>query len=205
MAQADKTFYQKFLAAQAEMPKLVKDSENPYFSSKYVSLDEVLNKVLPILNKNGLCLYQTVTACDGQPGLCTVITDGTDRIEDVMYLMMKSSDPQGQGSAITYARRYSLMSILGLSTGEDDDGNSANEAENRRQEANRQQTSPTSIEDFFKLLKTKGIESKDEAVEVLDRIEPNWKKLNTSGATRLRKELTLSSSDTLAAILAGEV
>jgi hypothetical protein len=46
-------------------------------------------------------------------------------MEGEMPLLLKSVDPQGQGSAITYARRYALCAVLGLSTGEDDDGHHA--------------------------------------------------------------------------------
>lgn len=212
MAQAEKTFYEKFLTAQAEFPKLQKDGENPHFRSAFVTLDNILDKVVPVLNRNGIMMSQGVTTLKGEPALKTMLTDGTDVIETTMLLMMKSADPQGQGSAITYARRYSLMAILGLSAGEDDDGNSANEAENARQEQERQlyrelspQTKPSAVTEFMQIIKDKGVGSKEEAVIILDIIEPNWKKLNTSGISRVKKELVLMGADTMQAILKGEL
>ena len=59
MAQAEKTFYDKFLNAQAEMPKLQKDGENPHFRSQFITLDNILHKVLPILHKHGLYLVNS--------------------------------------------------------------------------------------------------------------------------------------------------
>jgi hypothetical protein len=56
-----------------------------------------------------------------------------DALEGSMPLMLKSADPQGQGSALTYARRYSIMAVLGLVPDEDDDGNRAQEASEREQ------------------------------------------------------------------------
>jgi len=204
MAQAEKTFYDKFLNAQAEMPKLQKDGENPHFRSQFITLDNILHKVLPILHKHGLYLVQSVNRDGETPLLVTQITDGEQSYQSEMLLMMKANDPQGQGSAITYARRYSIMALLGLSAGDDDDGNSANEAENRRQEVERQQTAPSAVAEFLQIIKDKGITSKEEAVAVLDMIDPNWKKLNTSGISRVKKELVLMSPDTMQGILKGE-
>lgn len=198
------TFYEKFLKAQSEFPKLHKDGENPHFRSAFVTLDNILDKVVPVLNKHGIMMSQGVTTLEGQPALKTMLTDGTDVIETTMLLMMKSADPQGQGSAITYARRYSLMAMLGLSAGEDDDGNSANEAENARQEMERQQTKPSAITEFMQIIKDKGVGSKEEAFAILDVVDPNWKKLNTSGISRVKKELVLMGADTMQDILKGE-
>jgi hypothetical protein len=89
-----------------------------------------MSAVVPQLNECGLIVTQLPTAIlvDGRPSpaLRTRIThaESGEHLEDVMLLMGKE-DPQGQGSAITYARRYSLMAMLGLVADEDDDGNKA--------------------------------------------------------------------------------
>lgn len=199
-----KTFHDKFLQAQQEFPKLQKDGENPHFRSSFITLDNLLDKVLPVLNKNGLSLVQSVTSVDGVPALLTQVSDGEKAVESTMLLMMKSNDPQGQGSAITYARRYSLMALLGLAAGEDDDGNAANEAENARQEYERQKTSPMALAGFYSTLKGKGVTSKEDANKILSIQDPHWDRLNTSGIARMQKALDALVPDTIELLLQGE-
>lgn len=121
---------QALLAAQQDAPHLQRDAINPHFKSKFISLDTLIENVLPVLNKHGLVLLQFPSTVSGQPALRTrlVHAESGEAVEDTMLLMAAKDDPQGQGSAITYARRYSLMSILGLVADEDDDGNHATKA-----------------------------------------------------------------------------
>lgn len=198
------TFHDKFLQAQAEFPKLQKDGENPHFRSSFITLDNLLDKVLPVLNKHGLSLVQSVTSVDGTPALLTSVSDGENAVESTMLLMMKSNDPQGQGSAITYARRYSLMALLGLAAGEDDDGNAANEAENQRQEYERQKTSPMALAGFYSTLKSKGVTSKEDANKILALQDEHWERLNTSGIARMQKALDALIPDTIELLLESE-
>lgn len=89
--------------------------------------------MLPILSKNGIVLTQSPSFTQIEntlvPTLVTTIihADSGETTATEMLLMHAKDDPQGQGSAITYARRYSLLSILGLVADEDDDGNSASQ------------------------------------------------------------------------------
>lgn len=111
------------LAVQKELPKLQKTGINPHFRNKYVPLEELMTQVLPVLNKHNFVLLQQPTTLDGEPALrYRLLHSSGETIEDIMPLLSKNADPQGQGSAITYARRYSLMSLLGLVADEDDDG-----------------------------------------------------------------------------------
>lgn len=121
------TLYAALLAAQAEAPELQKDAINPHFRSSYVSLERLMETILPILNKHGLVLLQAPTTLEGQPALRTVIIHAKsgDGFGDTMLLNQAQAGPQAQGSAITYARRYSLMALLGLVADSDDDGNAA--------------------------------------------------------------------------------
>ena len=115
------------LAVQKSAPVLRKDSKNPHFKNTYIGLDSLMETILPLLNDNGLVLLQFPTIHGGAPALRTRILHaktGTE-IEDTMLLVLDRDNPQGQGSAITYARRYALMSILGLVADEDDDGAAA--------------------------------------------------------------------------------
>lgn len=115
------------LEAQKDAPGLQRDAINPHFRSNYVSLDSLVAVVLPILNKHGIVVMQTPTISDGRPALRTKLIHAAsgESEEDTMLLELEKDTPQGQGSAITYARRYSLMSMLGLVADVDDDGNAA--------------------------------------------------------------------------------
>lgn len=114
--------------AQMEFAPLEKSATNPHFKNKFVPLHEVVQSVLPILNNNGLALSQfPTTTPDGSPGLTTMLLHESGQfLEHTMPLLSAKNDPQGQGSAITYARRYAMMSVLGLVGDEDDDGHAAN-------------------------------------------------------------------------------
>jgi hypothetical protein len=118
------TIYTALLAFQAEGVALQKDALNPHFKSRYLSLDALLGQILPLLNKCGIVLVQAPGSVDGQPVLATAlyhVKSGTS-VEAGMLLVMDKLTPQGQGAAITYARRYSLMAMLGLVADEDTDG-----------------------------------------------------------------------------------
>ena len=105
-----------------EVGKVSKDSKNPHYKSKYADIDTVLDAIREPLKKAGLCFTQLPQ----QGGLKTVIStiDGDSSIEGFCEYNLSKNDMQGLGSAITYARRYSLVSMLGLEA-EDDDGNKA--------------------------------------------------------------------------------
>jgi hypothetical protein len=123
------------LAFHQEAPGLVMDSTNPHFRNAYASLDGIMAKVRPVLNKHGLVLTQlptTVTdAVSGlQPALTTRLThaDSGEFVEATMPLMLEKQNSQGLGSALTYARRYSITALLALVGDEDEDGHVASAA-----------------------------------------------------------------------------
>jgi hypothetical protein len=106
-----------------------KDSTNPYFKSKYADLEAVWEAARPLLKPNGLAVTQTMGYfIVGETPITTLITtlmhtSGQWKSGE-MPLLLKTQDPQGQGSAITYARRYGLTAMLGIHQ-TDDDGQSA--------------------------------------------------------------------------------
>lgn len=116
--------------AQSEFPSIPNDAENPHFKNKFASLHTIMEKVLPVLNANGLALMQFPTALEGQPALRTklVHAESGEYEEDTMLLVLAKNDPQSQGSALTYARRYAVLSALGLVADEDDDGATASKS-----------------------------------------------------------------------------
>ena len=116
------------LEIQKNPPTIVKDKSNPAFrGSKYASLDTVLENVRAALNQHGVVLIQHPSHADGEPALRTklVHAESGESEESEMLLLVDKQNAQGQGSAITYARRYAALSALGLTADEDDDGNTA--------------------------------------------------------------------------------
>jgi len=108
-----------------KMGKVVKSSTNPFFKSKYAGLPAVLDAIADPLQESNL----TFTQFPNEDGLCTTLihTESGEFMQSCFKMLPVKQDPQAQGSAITYARRYSLVSILGLNVDEDDDGNKASE------------------------------------------------------------------------------
>jgi len=112
---------------QANLQAAKKGSENPYFHSKYADLLSVWDACREALTINGLSVSQIAdTDAEGKAVLETVLmhTSG-EWIKGRLPLLPIKPDPQAQGSAITYARRYSLSAIIGLCTEEDDDAEGA--------------------------------------------------------------------------------
>jgi ERF superfamily len=129
------TLMAALLAVQAEAPKIIKDQANLHFKSKFASLDAVMDAVGPILARHGLVWVTLPGREEGEPVLAYKLVHAAsgEELQGAMPLMLKSADPQGQGSALTYARRYSIMAVLGLVPDEDDDGNRAQKASEREQ------------------------------------------------------------------------
>lgn len=106
------------------MSPVGKDKLNPHFKNKYASLDSILEAIKEPLKKANLAFVQLPME-GGKLKTILVETESGESIESTMDILLSKNDPQAQGSALTYARRYALSAILGISTDEDDDGNAA--------------------------------------------------------------------------------
>lgn len=117
--------------AQGEFTAIPKGETNPFFKSKYAGLPDVVRVAGPVLATNGLSISQFIMADElGLEVLRTYLLHSSGQfIHHDMKLHLGKLDSQGQGSAVTYARRYSYMSVLGLVADEDDDGNKASQGE----------------------------------------------------------------------------
>jgi hypothetical protein len=127
--------YKALLKAQAEMPPVKETSTNPHFKSRYADLETVIDTVRPVLNKHGLLFVQGGAYQHGGPWLITQLihADSGQEINFGFPIVSKDADnPQAMGAAITYAKRYGLLAILGIAT-EDDDGNIASAPPQRQQ------------------------------------------------------------------------
>lgn len=133
-----------FVSAQGELDNVAKDAQNPHFRSSYASLPAILDAVRPVLARHKLGVMQFPVDCgEGRVGVETIVMHESGEFMCHTYSARAvKDDPQGYGSAITYARRYALAAVLGISQ-DDDDGNAASAAPRRQQrQATREEQAP---------------------------------------------------------------
>jgi hypothetical protein len=106
-----------------EVGKILKTQENPFYKSKYADINQMLEQIQPALDKEELMIAQPLTNVNGRPAIKTIVSDGTDSLEETVVLP-DLEDSQKMGGAITYFRRYAIQSLFCLQA-EDDDGNTA--------------------------------------------------------------------------------
>jgi len=113
--------------AQSEMPTIAFNAKNPFLKNRYADLSAITAIIKPILAKHGLSYVQPTIAMMGSVGIETILMhESGEWIGSEVYLPIEEekgrSTAQSAGSIITYLRRYSLSSMLGLVTDEDADG-----------------------------------------------------------------------------------
>jgi len=145
-------------AAQGEMQNATKNAKNPHFRSNYADLGEILNVVRPVFAKHGLGIVQMPDFEQGLVEVETLLTHQSgEYISSRIRVPVGKNDAQGVGSAITYARRYSLAAVAGIGQ-EDDDGNGAVHGQQQRpqqaprQQAQQQQAKPLSVDNVVKAI-----------------------------------------------------
>lgn len=119
--------------AQKKFSPALKTSTNPHFKSKYADLSACVEAVIDALNENGIALIQKTHECDSGVMVETVFVHESGETFEAgkLHVPAAKNDPQGYGSALTYARRYSLMASCGIAP-EDDDGNAASKPRKQR-------------------------------------------------------------------------
>lgn len=164
------------VGAQAEFGSVPKGSVNPFFKSKYAGLPEVMGHVSPVLSKHNLAISQFITyAEDGTDTLLTyLLHESGQYMAYSMKLHLPKQDAQGQGSAVTYARRYSVLAVLGVVADEDDDGNKASQAP----KAKPKEKEPTAMDNMRELLAKKFEEPADRKKFVEGKVNRELKSLN---------------------------
>lgn len=115
-----------FIKAKKEFGPALKDRTNPAFKSKYADLGACLDAVDDALLANGIALMQETFMDENGVTVETVFIheSGETMRGGKLHVPASRQDPQGYGSALTYARRYSLQAACGIAP-EDDDGNAA--------------------------------------------------------------------------------
>jgi hypothetical protein len=121
-----KQIAQALVKAQREFGPALKTSSNPHFKSRYADLAACVEAVMDGLNNNGIALIQQTHECDTGVIVETMFVheSGETYSAGKLHVPAVKHDAQGYGSALTYARRYSLMAACGIAP-EDDDGNAA--------------------------------------------------------------------------------
>lgn len=126
--------------AQAEIEAAPKSETNPFFKSSYADLATVRAAIRDAFGKHGLSVVQIPHTGDGTVSVTTMLLHASGQfIEGTLTLRPTKNDPQGIGSAITYARRYALMAFAGVAP-DDDDGNAA--SGNEKPQKQRAETKP---------------------------------------------------------------
>lgn len=111
------------VAFQSKIKGVKKDGVNPFFKSKYATLESIIDSSKDLLAENGLSFSQFPSGSDE---LTTVLMHVSGQfLMSTAKIKPKDDSPQGQGSAITYMRRYALSAVLGIATETDDDGEAA--------------------------------------------------------------------------------
>jgi len=121
-----KEIYAAFVKAQRKFGPALKTSTNPHYRSKYADLSACIEAVIDALNDSGIGLMQVTHEHDSGIVIETLFIheSGEQMSAGRLYMPASKMDPQGFGSALSYARRYSLMAACGIAP-EDDDANSA--------------------------------------------------------------------------------
>lgn len=127
-----KSIFAKFLSAQAELAMVAKDQKAKAGQAtyRYADISDVLSMVRPILNRHGLCLIQRAESTESTVSIETFLYDdqGAEIRSGALTVStagLMQKGVQAHGSAVTYARRYSLVTFLGVAYGDDDDGQKA--------------------------------------------------------------------------------
>lgn len=120
------------LAVQKEIEPVFKDSTNPHFKNKYVSLDSMTEYLRPILAEHGCIILQGGDSPSDPQGqfffidvVTTIMHESGQYVTSTVRMPLDKANPQGAGSALTYGRRYGLGALLAITTDEDDDGQKA--------------------------------------------------------------------------------
>mgnify|MGYP001432771798 CR=1 FL=1 len=155
---------------QSEVKQPLKDADNPFFKSKYVPLESVVEAITDIAPNHGLSFVQwALNDENGRVGVATMVMHETGEfIEfDPVFMNAEKNTPQGAGSLITYLKRYSLSAVFGITSDQDDDGNESSGNNQQKQSFQTQGKPPNSnlsskqVSRLFAIAKEAGFSNED--------------------------------------------
>lgn len=109
--------------ARTKFVKAAKDKQNTHLKNKYATLDSMIDAVRPALEANGIMIIQSMLDSSQERAFhleTTLMHQSGQFASFFMMMPVAKVDPQGYGSAMTYARRYALAAALGISQADDD-------------------------------------------------------------------------------------
>ena len=109
-----------YLAFQNSIENPTRNATNPFFNSRYTTLDVLLDHVKPILGAHKLSITQLL---DGNRLVTLLVHESGEYWGSSIELAVEKNSPQAQGIAITYARRYAIDALCCISSEQDTDGN----------------------------------------------------------------------------------
>jgi len=166
----------------AELQNVAKTADNPYFKSKYAPLEAIIDATRAVLAKHKLAIQHLPVFEDGKAGVITRIVHCNGVTEDsTLLLPLKDQSPQGVGSAITYARRYSLSAVLGIASEEDDDGNVSTGLHKKEAVFDQKKARPRTEEDERPAV-AKILDRKDEVPRPAGAVSTVWRNLDLKDA-----------------------
>jgi hypothetical protein len=174
-----------------ELSRIEKDANNPFFKNSYATLDTILDTVRPILARHGISILQMPSGNGELIEMRTILLHTSGEFIESPVVAMKAvkNDPQSLGSTITYAKRYSISAMLGISTGDkDDDGNSGSHS-----------AAPSSVQNNGQAYERKA--SDDQIKLINSKLESLAKKNNTT-KEELLKKLNIQSVNNLSSKVA---
>lgn len=136
---------------QKEVKQPFKDADNPFFKSKYVPLESVVEAITDIAPKHGISFTQwPLNDENGQVGVSTILmhTSGEYIEYDPVFMKAEKQTPQGYGALITYIKRYTLSAIFGITSDQDDDGNQSSQSQPVEKKTQKQIGRPTLLAKF---------------------------------------------------------
>ena len=128
-------------AAQAELSPAVKNAQNPHLKNRYADIAAVYDAIRQVLPKHGLSVSQLILPSEGKAHVRTMLMheSGEWLAGECVLPPDRAGGPQGMGSAITYARRYSLSALVGVVSEDDDDAHLAQNGNTQRAKVQREQ------------------------------------------------------------------
>ena len=151
-AKINASLHSAMAAAFSAIEAATKSANNPHFKSKYADIGAVIDAIKPALVANNLFFTQHPQPSEGGVTVETVLhhASGESMSLGSLFVPANKNDAQGFGSALTYCRRYALVTAFGVPT-EDDDGNAARAAVGQSQGGAVSQQQPITDEQLVKL------------------------------------------------------